>query len=63
MTVYISFLFPAFVLERFPHLSQSAFGAIVNSFTGAKANEIHQVEVSVNIYLTAILGQPWLCLY
>jgi len=45
-SVYFLFhSFPAFVLQRFPHLSQAAFGAAVNSFLGEKPNAIHQIEV------------------
>ncbi|XP_026287065.1 uncharacterized protein LOC113212540 [Frankliniella occidentalis] len=33
-----------FVLERFPHLTQSAFSSAVNSFLGEKANQIRQVS-------------------
>lgn len=40
-------LVSGFVLERFPHLSQSSFGAIVNSFLGPKPNRIRQMDVSV----------------
>ncbi|XP_034254593.1 uncharacterized protein LOC117653198 [Thrips palmi] len=34
----------ACVLKRFPHLSQSAFGAAVNSFLGEGPNAIHHIE-------------------
>ncbi|KAK3924283.1 RNA-directed RNA polymerase L [Frankliniella fusca] len=33
-----------FVLERFPHLTQSAFSSAVNSFLGEKPNQIRQIS-------------------
>ncbi|KAK3916164.1 ATP synthase subunit beta [Frankliniella fusca] len=34
----------AFVLKKFPHMSQASFGATVNSFLGEKPNVIHHME-------------------
>ena len=50
-------LFSAFVLDKFPTLSQSSFGAILNSFLGKKANDIHQMEVR---WLLSSLIFSWL---
>ncbi|KAK3931224.1 Indole-3-acetic acid-amido synthetase GH3.17 [Frankliniella fusca] len=34
----------AFVLKKFPHMTQASFGATVNSFLGEKPNVIHHME-------------------
>lgn len=40
----------AFVLKKYPHISQAAFGAIVNSFLGEGPNTIHQMEASAHLH-------------
>lgn len=56
LPVYLTVLFyqlTEFVIRKFPHLSQSAFGGAVNSFLGEKNNA--EEEVMVNTLLIICL--------